>query len=202
MFKVIKKDSNYVYFRYFDYNQEKDLEKQKEYVHSNGLSKIFRIGLNIFNQVTREIYPIYAGEKFGVVSIPFKIRLGNSDFETNANIGLNAAFMYRLNRKIKDRWILQPNIGIGLSDIPLNESNSDVDKAENRTALSFSAGLMLNISNDINLGIFLGVDRLNKTNQSVNWKYHDKGWLGIGINIGFSESNSKNGDPKNNFKKQ
>lgn len=196
-FKIVHYDEKYLYIKIYDYDEKSD--SQKKYV-GNGTNKFFRIGKAFFDEMTDEIYPIYAGETFGLVSIPFKIRLGKNDFETNANIGLNAGFMYRLNRKVKDRWILQPNIGIGLADVPLNESNSDVEKAENRTALSISLGLMLNISSDINIGMFYGFDRLNKANQDVNWKYQNKHWLGIGINIGFSTKEATEGELKNKDK--
>lgn len=192
--KVIFSDDEYVYIRFFDYINNSAL--QAKYVE-DGTSKYFRVKKEIFEKTTDKIYSLYAGEAFGVVSIPFKIRLGNDDFETNANIGLNLGFKYRLNRKVENRWILQPNIGIGLADIPLNEENSNVEKAENRTALSFSLGLMLNISNDVNVGFFYGVDRLNKANQSVEWKYQNRGWLGIGINIGFGDNKSKESDLNN-----
>lgn len=192
--KIIFSDKDYVYIRFFDYRDNSGM--QTKYVE-DGESKYFRVKKDVFEKTTDKIYSIYAGEAFGVVSIPFKIRLGNDDFETNANIGLNLGFKYRLNRKVEDRWILQPNIGIGLADIPLNEENSNVEKAENRTALSFSLGVMLNVSKDVNIGVFYGVDRLNKTNQVVDWKYQNKGWLGIGINIGFGDSKSKDSDPKN-----
>lgn len=198
-FKVIYIDKEgYVYIRFFNYKDSETTNKglQTKYVE-DGVSKYFRVKKDVFEKTTDKIYSIYAGEAFGVVSIPFKIRLGNDDFETNANIGLNLGFKYRLNRKVEDRWILQPNIGIGLADIPLNEENSNVEKAENRTALSFSLGLMLNVSKDVNVGIFYGVDRLNKANQSVEWKYQDKGWLGIGINIGFGDSKSKDSELEN-----
>ncbi|MEM6686582.1 MAG: hypothetical protein AAF617_12445, partial [Bacteroidota bacterium] len=189
LFKVVFKDDNYVYIHFFNY-KDKNSQEQKKYVE-DGTSKFFRVKKDIFEETTDKMYSRYAGETFGVVSIPFKIRLGADDFETNANIGLNLGLRYRWNRRLEDRWILQPIIGIGISDIPLNEQNSNVEEAENRTAMSLSLGLMLNISKDVNLGVFCGVDRLNKANQSVQWKYQDKGWFGIGINIGFGDSKSE-----------
>ncbi|WP_456441194.1 hypothetical protein [Psychroserpens sp.] len=200
-FKVIGKDKEYFYIRIFDYrnNKNENNNNQLKYV-KDGTNKYFRVKKEFFENSTDKIYPIYAGENFGVVSIPFKIRLGNDDFETNINIGLNLGLKYRLNRKVEDRWILQPNIGIGLSDIPLNERNSNVEEAENRTAMSLSMGLLLNISKDVNLGVFYGFDRLNKANQSVNWKYQNKGWLGFGINIGFASNKSSTSEIKNKDK--
>ena len=185
-FKIIKKMDSTVIIKFYDYRKKKDSLNTTRYVESKEKDIFFfELPLEFLEFSADKIYPIYAGEKFGLVSIPFKLRLGDDDFETSTNIGLNIGFMYRINRRVKDRWILQPNIGIGLADIPLNKSNSDVE-AENRTALSFSLGLTLNISKDVNLGMFYGVDKLNKANQSVNWKYQNKRWLGIGINIGFS----------------
>jgi len=200
-FKVIGKDKKYVYIRIFDYRTKKTVESSNQLKYVKGKNnKYFRIKNEFFESSTDKIYPIYAGENFGVVTIPFKIRLGNDDFETNVNIGLNLGFKYRLNRKVEDRWILQPNIGIGLSDIPLNERNSNVEEAENRAAMSLSMGLLLNISKDVNLGVFYGFDRLNKANQSVNWKYQNKGWLGFGINIGFTSNKSSTSEIKNKDK--
>ena len=200
-FKLISVQDSLAIIKIYDY-VNKDLKigsksVTKTYIQDNNNSLFFKLPIKLMGAVADKIYPIYAGETFGTVSIPFKLRLGDNDFETNANIGVNFGVRYRLNRKLEDRWILQPNIGIGLADIPLNSSNSEVENTENRTALSYSLGLMLNVTKNTNIGFFLGVDRLNKANQTINWKYQGKGWLGIGINIGFNESKSTKDNIKN-----
>ena len=68
-FKVISIDKDkdgYVYFRFFKYRNNNTM--QAKYVE-DGESKFFRIKKDIFKKVTDKIYPIYAGETFGVVSI-------------------------------------------------------------------------------------------------------------------------------------
>ncbi|WP_025667696.1 hypothetical protein [Aquimarina megaterium] len=144
-----------------------------------------------FNTYTNPIYPFFRGVRAGFYTIPFKIRISDFDFEQNINFGMNIGFQFRFNKKIEDRWLYEPSIGIGLSSINLSNKNSDVTEERTASAFSTSFGLILHFDKNINLGIFSGLDFLGNNDKEVNWKYNKKPWLGIGINIGFSLSEGK-----------
>ncbi len=150
-----------------------------------------------FIKFTNPIYPYFRGVRAGFYTIPFKIRISDFDFEQNINFGMNIGFQFRFNKKIDDRWLYEPSIGIGLSSINLNNKNSNVTEERTASAFSTSFGLILHFDKNINLGIFSGLDLLGNNDKEVNWKYDKKPWLGIGINIGFSLSEGKGNGSKN-----
>ena len=218
---VEKSDANnkYYFFRIYHYGKKSKEVKQstkstnpttsvnfeelindpnKKYVYEeNGDLKTFAITKTAFDQTTTPYYSRYAGVTAGLVTMPVKIRLSADDYEPNINLGLNVGFKFRISRTQKDSWQLQPTLGIGISDIPLNSKNSNVKEVQNRTAFTFSGGLLFNVNKTINMGVFLGWDKLSKVNQEVDWKYQNKPWLGIGINVGFNSSNTTEPDKNN-----
>ncbi|WP_159090563.1 hypothetical protein [Aquimarina aquimarini] len=151
----------------------------------------------VFNKYTIPIYSSFRGVRAGFYTIPFKIRIDDFDFEQNINFGMNIGFQFRFNKKIEDRWLYEPSIGIGLSSINLNNKNSNVNEERTASAFSTSLGLILHFDKNINLGLFSGIDFLGNNDAEVNWKYDKKPWLGIGINIGFSLSESKGNNSEN-----
>lgn len=155
-----------------------------------------------FENLTTKYFPKFKGAVAGFYSVPFKLRFNDFDFEQNLNLGLNIGFQYRFSKKIEDRWIIEPNIGFGISKVNLDENNSNV--TENRSASAFSAtvGVILRVTNTINLGAFLGKDFLGKNDLGTNWQYNKKTWLGLGLNVGFSVNDRKKGtDIKNTVNK-
>lgn len=196
--KIAEPDSKYFYFRIYRYkesNKKSDSLNNIYVVEDNGDLKTFAISKTSFEQTTTPYYSRYAGVSAGVVTMPFKLRPGD-DYESNINIGVNLGFRFRLSKILKDSWQVQPTLGIGISDIPLNHTNSNVTEDQNRTAFTISTGLLLNITKGINIGVFRGWDKLSKVNQLVDWKYQNKGWWGIGINVGFNTSS--NDEPEKN----
>lgn len=151
----------------------------------------FSLQKEVFKNFTTKYYSIFKGAVAGFYSVPFKLRFNDFDFEQNLNLGLNIGFQYRMSKKIDNKWILEPNIGFGISKINLNANNSDVTENRSASAFSTSLGLILRVTSDINLGMFLGKDFLGKNDLDTNWKYNKKTWLGLGLNVGFSISDSK-----------
>ncbi len=156
-----------------------------------------------FEKYTSRIYPWFKGVRAGIFTLPFKIRLNDFDFEPNANIGMNLGAQFRLNTNEENKWIIETTLGIGLSNVNLNPKNSDLEATDgedaNRSASAFSlsGGLMVHLSETINLGIQYGWDYLGNNDKDIRWKYDKKPWLGIGINIGFSVSETKETNPTN-----
>ncbi|MFD0861163.1 hypothetical protein ACFQ1M_03000 [Sungkyunkwania multivorans] len=165
--------------------------------------KIHQITKEEFLKHTIKIYPRFKGVRAGIFTIPFKLRLDDFDFEQNVTIGMNTGFQFRMNKYQENKWIVEGTLGIGLSKVSLNPENSDLTVADgedaNRSANAFSLslGAMIHLSESINVGIQLGKDFLGNEDKNINWKYDRKTWLGIGINIGFSLSESKEGELEN-----
>jgi len=171
-------------------------DSKKEINLSTKKAHFFKMNTDDFNKFTTKYYPRFKGVIAGVFTVPFKIRLNDFDFEQNVNIGMNLGFPFRINRLKDDKWLLTPTLGIGLSTVNLNPENSDLisgSESENRTAsaLTLSTGLMIQFSSTINLGFQLGFDYLSNNDKDVRWKYDRKPWLGIGLNIGISVSETK-----------
>ncbi len=171
------------------------------YFNNENTLKYFKIKIDDFLRVTTKYYSLYKGASAGFYSVPFKLRFNNFDFEQELNIGLSIGAQYRLSRKLKERWILEPNFGVGLAKIDLNSKNSNVTEARTASAFSISSGLLLRFSKTINAGLFVGWDFLANEDANTNWTHDGKAWLGIGINIGFNISNSKESTEKNTIKK-
>lgn len=209
---VIDSSDNYIVFKYLRFVGENLYELNNYYYYSKALEKkeqksinaftsttqSFRMKADDFNKFTTKYYARFKGVVAGVFTVPFKIRLNDFDFEQNVNIGMNLGFPFRINRLKDDKWLLTPTLGIGLSTINLNQKNSNLEdnstEGANRTAsaLTLSSGLMIQFSNTINLGFQIGFDYLGNNDKSIRWKYDRKPWLGIGINIGVSVSETKN----------
>lgn len=149
-------------------------------------------------------YPLYKGAIAGIYSVPFKLRFNSFDFEQNLNLGLIVGLQFRLNKKLDDKWIIEPSAGIGLTRVNLNNKNSDVEESRTANAVSISLGTLLKLSEKINIGVFLGKDYLGRTDSEVNWRYNGKTWLGLGINVGFgtSKSEQNKSDPVNTISKK
>ena len=199
--KVIKEEGNQVYFSILKFDSKKVGDTadilNKDLYETNGKIIEHTISKKEFEKYTNEIYPAFKGVRAGFYTIPYKLRFEDFDFEQNINFGMNIGFQYRFNREIKDRWIYEPSFGIGLSSINLNSKNSSVEKDRTASAFTLTSGVIFHFDTSINLGIFAGFDFLGNNDQDINWKFDSKPWLGIGINIGFSISESKDNNLKN-----
>ncbi|WP_299889293.1 hypothetical protein [uncultured Lacinutrix sp.] len=183
-----------VIFRVYPFGNN---DLNKKFVEKDSTLLTHSIEKSKFNKYTTQVYSNFKGVRAGFYTIPFKIRIDDFDFEQNINFGMNIGFQFRFNREIKEKWLYEPAIGIGLSTINLNNKNSDVEKDRTASAFSISSGVILHFDKNINLGLFYGLDLLGNNDKETNWKYNKKPWLGIGINIGFSISESKGTELKN-----
>ncbi len=189
--KVIKITDKNVIIQYLKFNNNLVKNKKFYYEVNNTFLKYYKIKIDDFIKVTTRYYSVYKGAIAGLYSIPFKLRFNDFDFEQDLNLGVSIGIQYRLSKKIDNRWILEPNIGIGLTKVNLNNQNSDVIEARSASAFTWSLGMILRFSQKINLGVFVGRDFLSKLDSNTNWKHNGKTWLGLGLNIGLSTSGSK-----------
>lgn len=152
----------------------------------------YTLSENEFKEVTKILYDRVEW-RVGFFTVPFKLRISNFDFESNLNLGTNIGGKIRWNREVEDGLKFEPILGIGLSSIKLDESNSTITSSSNLSAITINAGLLTHISKDINLGLLLGFDYLaNKDQTKYGWIYNGKGWIGLGINVSFSTESEKN----------
>ena len=127
----------------------------------------------------------------GFFSVPYKLRFNDFDFESDVTVGMNISGFYRWNRKKEHGFAIEPILGIGLTKVNVDDSNSNVEESGSLSAFTVNTGLLFHLTEKINLGVFYGFDNLSKKDyENSGWKYNGKGWLGIGLNISFSETNN------------
>ncbi|KPE51943.1 hypothetical protein AOB46_06905 [Chryseobacterium indologenes] len=159
---------------------------------------VYSLPLADFKDNTRPLYNI-VDWRVGVFTVPFKLRLSEFSFDANVNLGANLGAKFRMNRKIKNGFSLEPIVGFGLASIKLDESNSKASESTNTSAFTINTGLLIHVNNSINVGFTYGFDHIGKNDQNnYDWKYNGKGWLGLGINVAFSSQNDNTGSSVSN----
>ncbi|KIC63166.1 hypothetical protein [Chryseobacterium taiwanense] len=148
-----------------------------------------------FKIVTQPLYD-RIDWRVGVYTVPFKLRLGGFAFDANVNLGANIGGKIRWDREIENGFAIEPIFGFGLASIKLDESNSNVTTANtNVSAFTVNTGVLFHITNAINVGVTFGLDRISKNDQNnYDWKYNNKGWFGLGINVAFNNQGGNTGD--------
>ena len=203
-FKIINTKKDFVIIQYWKWNNknvdslktiksEKVILNEKFYKNTKGELQYFVINNKDFNRIATKFYNRNLPVTAGVYSVPFKLRLNDFDFEQDLNIGVNIGFPFRTKRTLEKSWILEPNFGIGISKVNLNEKNTNgtVKTVRTANAFTFSGGLLIRFSEKINFGVFLGKDLLGKSDSDTNWQYDKKFWLGLGLNISLNNPKEK-----------
>lgn len=183
-----------------NHQNDKDLQKLMGKLSNNsskivsGKKGVYSLPLDKFILSTKPLYN-RVDWRVGVYTVPFKLRFGDFNFDANVNLGANIGAKIRWNREIENSFALEPIFGFGLASIQLDESNSSTASATNVSAFTVNTGVLIHITNTINVGLTYGFDNISKNDQNnYNWKYNGKGWLGIGINISFSGQENNTGD--------
>lgn len=167
-------------------NNSSKIIKGKKGVYSLPLDKFILSTKPLYNRVDWRV---------GVYTVPFKLRFGDFNFDANVNLGANLGAKIRWNREIENSLAFEPIFGFGLASIQLDDSNSSIESPTNISAFTINTGVLIHITNAINVGLTYGFDNISKNDQNnYNWKYNGKGWLGIGINISFSGQDDNTGD--------
>jgi hypothetical protein len=150
--------------------------------------KVFNMPVDVFKQVSIPLYKRFKGVKVGAYTIPVRLRgIGTSDFDFEANFSAstNLAFGYGSRTK-KESW-LDTSVGLGITSVNLTNLNSNVLTARTAAAFTLVFGSVIKFNPAANCGLFFGFDFLGKTDRPTNWQYNGKPWLGLGINITFTE---------------
>ena len=158
------------------------------------LKKVYSLSVDKFSQLTRERYNKFIGWRIKPFTVPVRLRgIGkdNFEFETNLSIGSSVASGIRYNLTERNRYF-EFTGGIGITKVNLKPSNSNL---ENETlspaAFTIAFGGIFHYDN-VNAGLFLGWDTISgEEQQKYDWIHNKTLWLGLGLNIGISDT-SKN----------
>lgn len=173
-----------VYFRFWEFNNDTTLNKS---INGKSNSIVYDLPLNDFNRLVSPLYDRIEW-RVGAYTVPFKLRFGEFNFDSNVNLGTNLGAKIRCNREVENGLAFEPIIGFGLASIKMDDTNSKALTATNISAFTLNTGVLFHINSSINLGLTWGYDWISHNDQiNYNWKHNGKGWLGIGINVAFTK---------------
>ena len=151
--------------------------KDLAYIDSWGNNMQFFIPLKDFNDKCESIYPYKKGFTWGFLTLPIKVRFGNSKapftFEEKINFGISAGKRWQYVNTVYSASNLLFGVSVG---------GVKIDKDNSASALSFSMGYMYQYD-VFQIGIFTGADFIDKSG-GFSWGYQGKPWVGFAI--GFS----------------
>lgn len=182
---------------YFEFWRFSDSIKRKE-INGEKEDAIYEVSEEDFKKMV-SVYYNRVDWRVGAFNVPFKLRFSDFDFTSNINIGANLGAKIRWYRQQQNGFSLEPVLGIGITGVEVNDSNSKATESSNLIAFSINTGLLVHITQNINVGILYGFDNLTSKDQKrYDWKHNGNGWLGVGINVTFSSGNSNTGAGGNN----
>ena len=131
----------------------------------------------------------------GALNFPFKYRPQTGDLSGAFNFGIAVGIniKHKSWRKFNSSLVL----GFSFTNVVLDSTNASRNQGQLASTNNFSAGSLslgfLVQNGRVQLGAFLGVDRLSNINQKqFDWKYQGKPWLSLGLGIGvFAPQDSK-----------
>lgn len=138
----------------------------------------------------------------GVINYPFKLRLqpGKQDFSGSFNFG--AAIGYTFEHRSDRDWTLSILSGYSISNLNIdsaavNKHKPDLQATNNFTAFSISIGAMFTYHSKVQVGIFMGTDRLSRLNQQYfDWIYQGNPWFSVGFGYSIFSIGDGNQKPK------
>lgn len=128
---------------------------------------------------------IDGGFTLGMLTIPSKLQLDDTDLRQSTNLGIS--FGYQRSHRMSDRITYSIVASACLTGIQLNSWNTkgatSVPQGVDFLGVSYSIGWLLQYEK-IQFGIHLGADRLNEAAaRQFQWIHQGKLWLGLGIGI-------------------
>ena len=198
--KIERLKGDKVYFTYWNFPNGKYKEAYNE---AGPLlpTRVFTLDQSVFEEITDPLFKTFRGVAFGTYTIPGRVRWSrrspgkeddltefDGNFDLNANLGLD----FGLN----PRWeypTLGGSIGLGLTQVNLNESNSDLGSEDfanvdvlTLSAVTLTGGARATLVKNVSVGVFVGFDWLSSADQKTGWAFHDKAWLGFGLGVRFN----------------
>lgn len=185
--KIINLDAANVTFRFLFPSESTDLK--------------YIMDKESFKKFTKPYFNRFRGFKYGTYTVPIRLRNSKDNFEFDANLSLGANAIASFGSRLNEHRYIDFSVGVSLTKVNLNSENSllgtegtDYENIEvlSPTAFTFSLGAIVNLDKNINLGLHYGWDFLSSADNKASWIYNKKPWLGVGLNIVFSNENIKN----------
>jgi hypothetical protein len=194
--EVLNINNEIVSYRYLPFKNDTS-RASKDF----GQHKVFTMDKAEFERLTTELESRFKGIDVGFYTIPFRLRgVGSSDFDFESSLSLQTNLVFKFGGRRPtslSQW--EGSVGIGLTSVNLNSNNSSLTESRTASALTLSTGILWKPSDFANIGVFIGWDNLSADDRKSNWKYNNKAWFGLGININFSRIKN-NVPPKNEIK--
>jgi hypothetical protein len=116
----------------------------------------------------------------GTVIIPFKLRVQKFDFSKDVTLGPAIAVRFRISC-YKPHYVSLMG-GVGITSVTLDRNTTDgiVEEGTEVPALTPSIGLVFELNNTVQTGLFCGWDYVSH-NEQFNFIYHGKTWISIGL---------------------
>ena len=192
--KILYTEDNRVFFKFLKFDSKADMLAYNK--DSNGEQRIFSMSKLDFENLTKPYYNKFRGFKYGAYTVPIRLRSSNDVFEFDSNLSLGANILGRIGlNRFKENAFIDLSFGISVTKVNLNKENSilgtvgsDFEKIDvlSPAALTVSLGLLINLAENVNIGAYLGWDRLSTADNKTQWIYNNKPWTGIGLNISFN----------------
>lgn len=178
--RVIDVNDNYITYRYLNFKDSLNVILFND--------KSFNLPKSNFEDYTIQIYRIYKGANIGAYSVPFRLRGISNNFDFEPTLSLQANVVFGLGRKTSPNSWLDFSFGLGVTGVTINELNSNLTEGQRSgSAFTPSLGAVVKFSPQANIGLFVGKDFLSRKDKNVEWDYDKKTWLGIGVNVSFTE---------------
>lgn len=165
---------------------------QLAYIDSWGNNMQFYIPLKEFNDNCESIFPRTLGFTWGFLTLPIKMRFGNSNkkftFEEKINFGLSFGIKLQMPTTVYTAHNLL--IGVSVANVKLTEN-------ESAAALSFSGGYMYQYDK-FQIGAFVGFDFIGG-DQSKQFDFQGKPWLGLAIGVSLFAENKMTAESSSSF---
>lgn len=146
----------------------------------------FKVSVSVFEARNSPYGDIASNLTVGTLNFPFKFRpqKGNPDITPLTNFGAGAGFIFGHNNQ--RNWSFGALAGFSASNIIIDETEASSNTAElahanNFGGGSFAVGFLMQYLERVQVGIFIGWDRVNiKAQRQYGWKYQGMPWIGLG----------------------
>jgi hypothetical protein len=164
--------------------------------------RYFRVDVAYLDACASDQTQIGGSLAAGIISLPFKYRpqKNNSDFSGVFNLGTGLG--YTFSHKKSAVFTHSAILGLSISTISLDSSNTNRNQGQlasinNFSAFSCSIGYMIQYDR-VQAGVFFGIDQLSKINQrQFEWQYQSRPWISVGFGFAIfsTENENRSNDP-------
>lgn len=138
------------------------------------LNKTYQVCLTGDSAVERALYRRRGGLNTGILAVPYKLRDG--EIASDSTVGPYLGYKFEVVE-----WVAS----LGVTQVSL--SSLGTEAVEEKTGLTLSLGVSLEVNDGWDVFFLAGVDHLSG-DAGKDWEYQDKPWLSIGIGFNFTRS--------------